>query len=54
MLLKNIYPEEKVFISTSKKEILGMIFLEAMYLGTLTITRLNGGLTTIIKDNFNG
>ncbi|WP_289068317.1 glycosyltransferase family 4 protein [uncultured Bifidobacterium sp.] len=59
--LKYIYPLSKAFILPSKKEIFGMVLLEAMYLGAPVIASYNGGSSTLIKgqdtgitiDNFN-
>lgn len=52
--LKYIYKEAKVFMLPSKKEIFGMVLLEAMYFGVPTITSVNGGSSTLIKNNING
>lgn len=52
--LKYIYEESKVFLLPSKLEIFGMVLLEAMYLGAVTMTSVNGGSTTLIKNNVNG
>lgn len=48
--LKYIYPKAKVFLLPSKKEIFGMVLLEAMYLGAPVISSKNGGSCTLIKN----
>lgn len=52
--LKYIYPLAKAFILPSKKEIFGMVMLEAMYLGVPVVTSINGGSVTLIKDYVTG
>lgn len=52
--LKYIYPNAKAFMLPSKLEIFGMVLLEAMYFGAPTITSVNGGSTTLIKNGKNG
>lgn len=52
--LKYIYPLSKSFILPSKLEIFGMVLLEAMYFGAPTITSVNGGSTTLVKNGENG
>lgn len=52
--LKYIYPLAKAFILPSKKEIFGMVLLEAMYLGAPVITSRNGGSLTLIQNGVNG
>lgn len=49
--LKYIYPLAKAFLLPSKKEIFGMVLLEAMYLGAPVITSKNGGSMTLIGDD---
>ena len=49
--LKYIYPYAKVFLLPSKKEIFGMVLLEAMYFKIPVITTNNGGSSTLIKSN---
>ena len=48
--LKFIYPLAKAFLLPSKKEIFGMVMLEAMYFGTPVVSSLNGGSATLIKS----
>lgn len=52
--LKYIYPLCKAFLLPSKKEIFGMVMLEAMYLGAPVVTTRNGGSTTLIKNQNTG
>lgn len=49
--LRYIYPKAKVFLLPSKKEIFGMVMLEAMYFGCPVISSDNGGSSTLIKSN---
>ena len=49
--LKYIYPLAKAFLLPSKKEIFGMVMLEALYLGAPVISSKNGGSLTLIGDN---
>lgn len=53
-LLKDIYPNAKVFVLPSKQEIFGMVLLEAMYFGVATVSSKNGGSTTLIRNGING
>lgn len=52
--LKYVYPLAKAFLLPSKKEIFGMVLLEAMYLGAPVITSCNGGSTTLIEGRETG
>ncbi|CAJ1609391.1 glycosyltransferase [Clostridium perfringens] len=52
--LKFVYKEADIFVLPSKLEIFGMVLLEAMYFGVPTITSVNGGSSTLIKNNING
>ncbi|HFD2051434.1 glycosyltransferase family 4 protein [Clostridium perfringens] len=52
--LKFVYKEASIFILPSKLEIFGMVLLEAMYFGVPTITSINGGSSTLIKNLVNG
>lgn len=52
--LQHIYPLAKVFMLPSKKEIFGMVMLEAMFFGAPVITSYNGGSSTLIKPNETG
>ena len=52
--LKYIYPLAEFFILPSKLEIFGMVMLEAMYFGSVVITSVNGGSSTLINDGVNG
>ena len=52
--LKFIYNKADVFMLASKKEIFGMVLLEAMYFGVPTITSLSAGSDTLIRDGNNG
>lgn len=52
--LKFIYPLCKAFLLPSKKEIFGMVMLEAMYLGAPVVTTKNGGSTTLIENKNTG
>lgn len=52
--LKFIYPLAKVFLLPSKKEIFGMVLLEAMYLGAPVVTSWNGGSSTLIAGKRTG
>lgn len=49
--LKYIYPLAKAFLLPSRKEIFGMVMLEAMYMGAPVITSENGGSVTLIGEN---
>lgn len=49
--LKYIYPLAKAFLLPSRREIFGMVMLEAMYLGAPVITSRNGGSLTLIGDD---
>lgn len=49
--LVNIYKTSNIFILPSKKEIFGMVLLEAMYFKLPVISSLNGGTSTLI-DNY--
>ena len=49
--LKYIYPLAKAFLLPSRKEIFGMVMLEAMYFGAPVITSKNGGSMSLIGDN---
>lgn len=46
--------ESDIFILPSKKETFGMVYLEALASGCITICRKNDGIDGIIKDGFNG
>ena len=48
--LQFIYPNAKVFLLPSIKEIFGMVLLEAMYLKVPVVSSYNGGSSTLIKD----
>lgn len=52
--LRFIYPLARAFILPSKREIFGMVMLEAMYLGAPVISSRNGGSTTLIKNGITG
>lgn len=52
--LQFIYPYAHAFLLPSKKEIFGMVLLEAMYFKAPVISSYNGGSTTMIKKNENG
>ena len=46
--------EADIFILPSKKETFGMVYLEAMASGCITVCSKNDGIDGIIKDNING
>lgn len=46
--------ESHVFAMISKNETFGMVYMEAMLQGCLTVASLNGGFDGIIKDGENG
>lgn len=48
--LQFIYPLAKAFMLPSRKEIFGMVMLEAMYFGAPVVTTYNGGSSTLIKS----
>ncbi|MBN1363694.1 MAG: glycosyltransferase family 4 protein [Syntrophaceae bacterium] len=52
--LANVYRCCDIFLFPSKYEIFGMVLLEAMYFGLPTITTMNGGSSTLIKDKNTG
>ena len=52
--LKKIYDISDIFVLPSKYEIFGMVIMESMYFKTPVITSINGGSTTIIKNQENG
>ncbi|MGG1270537.1 glycosyltransferase family 4 protein [Priestia aryabhattai] len=52
--LKEIYINSNAFVLPSKKEIFGMVLLEAMYFGVPAITSDNGGSSTLIENADNG
>ncbi len=52
--LPELYKNCEVFLLPTQYEIFGMVLLEAMYFGIPTITTLNGGSSTIIKNQENG
>lgn len=52
--LANIYKTSMVFLLPTKYEIFGMVLLEAMYFGVPVITSINGGSSTLIKNNNHG
>ena len=52
--LKFVYPFAKCLLLPSKKEIFGMVLLEAMFFGCVPITTKNGGSTTLIENGENG
>ncbi len=49
--LQFIYPKAKAFLLPSKKEIFGMVLLEAMYLGAPVVCSNNGGAISLLKGN---
>lgn len=49
--LQFIYPLAKAFLLPSKKEIFGMVMLEAMYFGAPVVTSYNGGSSSLIKSS---
>lgn len=52
--LVKYYRTSSFFLLASQYEIFGMVLLEAMYFGTPVISSINGGSTTLIKNNYNG
>lgn len=52
--LKEIYSRSEIFLLPSKKEIFGMVLLEAMSFGAVPISSLNGGSSTLIDNKKNG
>jgi len=52
--LQFIYPLACTFILPSIHEIFGMVMLEAMYFGAPVISSLNGGSSTLIKNEMYG
>lgn len=52
--LQFIYPLAKAFLLPSKREIFGMVLLEALFLGTPVITSRNGGSETLIEGKETG
>lgn len=50
----SLYKRCDVFLLPTSYEIFGMVLLEAMYFGIPTITTLNGGSSTLIKNEENG
>ena len=48
--LQYVYPCAKAFLLPSKREIFGMVLLEAMYLGAPVVCSKNGGSLTLIKN----
>lgn len=49
-----LYENSEIFLLPTQYEIFGMVLLEAMYFGTIPITTLNGGSSTLIKSEKNG
>ena len=52
--IANLYKIADIFILPSQYEIFGMVLLEAMYFGLPVLTTLNGGSSTLIKNEENG
>lgn len=52
--LKEIYKNSDIFLLPSKQEIFGMVLLEAMFFGTVCISSLNGGSSTLIDNRKDG
>lgn len=52
--IKAFYTRSNIFILPTNYDIFGMVLLEAMCFGIPTITTLNGGSSTIIKNYENG
>ncbi len=52
--LKKLYNICNIFLLPTNYEIFGMVLLESMYFKLPVITTLNGGSSTIIKNNQNG
>ena len=52
--LPNLYKCCDLFLLPTQYEIFGMVLLEAMYFGLPVITTLNGGSSTLIKNNETG
>lgn len=52
--LKKIYEKAKIFLLPSKKEIFGMVLLEAMYFGVPVISSYNGGSSVLIDNGVDG
>lgn len=50
----NIMQESHIFAMISQNETFGMVYIEAMLQGCLTIASFNGGFDGIIKDGENG
>ena len=52
--LPHIYCKSKAFLLPSKKEIFGMVLLEAMQYGCKPYSSANGGALTLIENGING
>lgn len=52
--LRHVYSNADVFVLPSKKEIFGMVLLEAMYFGVPVVSSSNGGANTLIKNGYDG
>lgn len=52
--IAQLYKIADIFLLPSKYEIFGMVLLEAMYFGLPVLTTLNGGSSTLIKNEENG
>ena len=52
--LSTVYRKADIMLFPSNYEIYGMVLMEAMYFGTVCVSSLNGGSSTIISDNEDG
>ncbi len=52
--LSELYRCCDIFVLPTRYDIFGMVLLEALYFGLKIITTLNGGSSTILKNNQNG
>jgi glycosyltransferase involved in cell wall biosynthesis len=52
--LWQIYGASDVMVFPTNYDIFGMVLMESMYFRVPVISSLNGGASTLIKDNFNG
>lgn len=50
----NHYRDNDVFVMISDKETFGLVYLEAMAMGCITIASVGGGIDGIIQDGING